>query len=469
MTTPDRRSNRSFRCRHVLVVHFDWRRFLSTVPILFFFFQETRRCQALHHHHHYHPLAPSATTMRLLRSTSSGSTPTKVLLAETVWRTAAVAHRTAVLELLQPGLVVVVVDDQQQQQQPTNEPCRILDRQNPIYNFLVDYYGFKGAKGVKRLLRWSPGGPSSSIATTTVLQGAQESDFAETLPLRGLTSYEPTTTASTDGVGGGGGGTATYHPVSLQHAAAVPFVRYRQVLHQTLSAEPVMFCYGLHEWAMQYDKYSIDNDDDDHDHNDDGKDGSTSTNSASGDHEHDDAVVVRHYQPHLPRRVSAKIIRETVERRGVHCTHVDAIKYFTKDALPLNMYPISVSNRSHEQLQWEQPACVHAHMDLLQYATRLQPFLDAKLFRNILALCLDARRLDVAASPYDATSYGLIPVPIETSEGRTLYRKRQTELMERAQPLRQQLLDQYDCFIEAAFAPHDIENARQQVLQRQQS
>jgi hypothetical protein len=92
MITPDRRSNRSFWC-HVVV--FDcWKRFLRTVPILFLFFQETRRCQGLHHPHHYHPLAPSsATTMLLLRSTSSGGTPTKVL-AETVWRAAAVAHRT---------------------------------------------------------------------------------------------------------------------------------------------------------------------------------------------------------------------------------------------------------------------------------------------------------------------------------------------------------------------------------------
>jgi hypothetical protein len=48
-----------------------------------------------------------------------------------------------------------------------------------------------------------------------------------------------------------------------------------------------------------------------------------------------------------------------------------------------------------------------------------------------------------------------------------LYRKRQTDLMERAQLLRQHLLDQYDCFIEAAFAPQDIENVRQQVLRQQ--
>jgi hypothetical protein len=136
----------------------------------------------------------------------------------------------------------------------------------------------------------------------------------------------------------------------------------------------------------------------------------------------------------------------------------------------MNRYPISVhKNRSSEKLQWEQPACVHAQMNFLQYATRfLQPFVNASLFRDILALlCLDARRLDVAASRYDTTRYGLAPVPVETPDGRTLYRKRQTDLTERAQLLRQHLLDQYDCFIEAAFAPQDIENARQQVLWQQ--
>jgi hypothetical protein len=65
------------------------------------------------------------------------------------------------------------------------------------------------------------------------------------------------------------------------------------------------------------------------------------------------------------------------------------------------------------------------------------------------------------------TNYGLVPMPVETPDGRTLYRKRQTELMERAQLLRPHLLDQNDCFIEAAFAPDDIENARQQVLRQQ--
>ena len=31
-----------------------------------------------------------------------------------------------------------------------------LDPVNPIYNFLIEYYGIKGAKGARRLGRWAP-------------------------------------------------------------------------------------------------------------------------------------------------------------------------------------------------------------------------------------------------------------------------------------------------------------------------
>lgn len=305
-------------------------------------------------------------------------------LAESTWRAAALEHRTILLEWLTPGF------DHRQQQ-------TTFDRHNPIYNFLSDYYGFKGSKGVRRLLRWSPG------PTSCVLEGVKESDFADTLPLRGLSSYHGTT--------------AVYDPVALQSTNPAPFLWYRNVLSKTLNAEPILHCYGLHEWAMQY-----------------------------GD-------SVHHYQSLTPR-VSPDIIRRTVERKGIHCTHIDALQYFTKDALPLNIH--SQYNRQ-DQLHWEQPACVHAQMDLLQYGMRLQPFISARLMRDILSVVLEARKLDVAASPYDATPFGLSPVPVETAYGRKLYRKRQREIMECAQPLRNELLASYDAFIHKAFSPEDVQ------------
>lgn len=156
------------------------------------------------------------------------------------------------------------------------------------------------------------------------------------------------------------------------------------------------------------------------------------------------------YQDHLKLRVNQQIINDTVERKGISCTHVDALRFFAPAAGPLNHHGSSLVRT--DQLRLEQPACVHAHMDLLKIALRLSPFCDADLFRRILQLALDARTLDVAASPYDAsTTYGVDVIAIETKEGRAQYRKEQRALMERAEPIRKDLLAAYDLFLKLAF------------------
>ena len=62
-----------------------------------------------------------------------------------------------------------------------------------------------------------------------------------------------------------------------------------------------------------------------------------------------------------------------------------------------------------------------------------------------------ARKLDVEASPYDATPFGADIVAVETNEGRKEYRRQQTELMQRAEPIRQRLFDAYDAFMKLSF------------------
>lgn len=105
-----------------------------------------------------------------------------------------------------------------------------------------------------------------------------------------------------------------------------------------------------------------------------------------------------------------------------------------------------------DQLRLEQRACVHAHMDLLKIGLKLTPFVDSNLMVEILQMALKARRLDVEASPYDCSFYtGTEGVHVETPEGRKLYRKRQVELMEEAEPIRIRLLDAYDSFMRIAF------------------
>jgi hypothetical protein len=211
------------------------------------------------------------------------------------------------------------------------------------------------------------------------------------------------------------------------HASA-PFLWYQSILQHTLTADPVLHCYGLHEWAMQYQP-----------------DGTPPPPSAK-------------YQNHLPLRVSREVLNETVERKGVSCTHIDALRFFAEPALPLNRFggPLIRS----DQLRLEQPACVHATMDLLKMTLKLQPFCDASLLQRVLEIALEARKLDVAASPYDASEYGVGVVPIETPEGRTEYKRQQTDLMKKAEPVRRDLLKAYYCFLSLAFEDEDLSAGR---------
>jgi len=155
------------------------------------------------------------------------------------------------------------------------------------------------------------------------------------------------------------------------------------------------------------------------------------------------------YQSHIPLRVSQQVINSTVERKGISCTHVDALRFFSPAAAPLNHHGSSLERT--DQLRLEQKACVHAHMDLLKIVLRLAPFVESDLIADTLEMSLAARTLDIEASPYDVTAYGAGVVPVETKEGRELYRSRQKKLMTEAEPVRMRLLNSYRVFMSLAF------------------
>jgi hypothetical protein len=327
-----------------------------------------------------------------------------------------------------------------------------------VYNFLIEYYGLKGAKGPKRLARWSPNPAlvlhdkeriasmddlmqSKKHLDTTdcywnderakggiLLEGATEEDVGGVLHLKGSMldqhgiMYSPACFF------------APKEKDGATSAAATPFLWYRSILSNTVVKEPVLHCHGLHEWAMQYHPLGA------------------------------DPPPSAKYQSHLPLRVSRSTINEAVERRGISCTHVDALRYFSPAAGPLNRHGSSLQRT--DQLRLEQPGCVHAHMDLLKMTLRLGPFVNAFLLRNVLDIALASRRLDVAASPYDATAYGVGIVPVETVEGRGEYKRQQVELMERADPVRRELLHAYELFLRMAFdcSIIDKDDERAQIL-----
>ena len=83
-------------------------------------------------------------------------------------------------------------------------------------------------------------------------------------------------------------------------------------------------------------------------------------------------------------------------------------------------------------------------MDLLRYALRLAPFVDASLIGDALDVALQARDLDIRASPYLLA--GAAPVAVETKAGRKEYVRRQAAVHDAAAPVRDRLLAAYDDF-----------------------
>ena len=107
---------------------------------------------------------------------------------------------------------------------------------------------------------------------------------------------------------------------------ATSLVWYKSILESTLSNDPILHCYGLHEWAMQYHPVGA-------------KEPASSK-----------------YQSHLSLRIPREVISATVERKGVRCTHVDALRFFAPAAAPLNHHGASLDRT--QQLQLENPGCV---------------------------------------------------------------------------------------------------------------
>jgi hypothetical protein len=159
-------------------------------------------------------------------------------------------------------------------------------------------------------------------------------------------------------------------------------------------------CFGLHEWAMVY---GLQQDE------------------------------VRHESWQL--RLDPERIREVVDENGLRCTHFDAFRFFTPDAVPLNEL---APTREH-QPALDQPGCLHATMDLFKWSYKYAELVGSDLVADCFALARDARRLDMEAAPYDLAALGYVPVRVETPDGRAEYVRRQRELMDRSAPLRRRL------------------------------
>ena len=107
-----------------------------------------------------------------------------------------------------------------------------------------------------------------------------------------------------------------------------------------------------------------------------------------------------------PLRLGSAGTDEVVESHRIACSHFDAFRFFTDEARPLN----TLSPASHDRPAFEQPACLHAGMDLYKHAFRLSPLVPSELVADCFELARDIRVLDMRAAPYDLSDLGVEPL-----------------------------------------------------------
>jgi len=171
-----------------------------------------------------------------------------------------------------------------------------------------------------------------------------------------------------------------------------------RILRQTAARAGAFGCFGLHEWAMVY---------------------------RQGEHRHP-----------VPLRLGRDATDAVVEGHELRCTHFDAFRFFTPDAVPRNR------DRPSREAQpaMEQPGCLHAGMDVYKWAVKLGPLVPGEVLLDAFELARDIRLLDMQASPYDMAPWGGEPVRIETTEGKAEYVRRQRGFAERSNALRARIL-----------------------------
>lgn len=246
-------------------------------------------------------------------------------------------------------------------------------RAHPVDDFLFQYYRHSPA----RLRRWHPG------------VGVALADAAR-MPRADWRWYR---TVGADVV-------FEHTAFVSERAESIDFVR--RLLSATAARPPRLRCFGLHEWAMVYRLPQED---------------------------------VRHSG--WPLRLGTDGTDAVVESHPIACSHFDAYRFFTPEALPRS----TIQPTREDQVMLEQPGCLHAGMDLYKWAFKLSPLVPSELTVEAFALAREIRGLDMAASPYDLSALGIAPVRIETPEGKADYVAQQRAFADRSNGLRLRLLD----------------------------
>lgn len=258
---------------------------------------------------------------------------------------------------------------------------------HPVHDFLFTYYSQRPAQ----LRRWHPG------------YGVALADAAAHASLKG---YEVVSVSE--------GQRPRWHSqlvaVAQEYVASQrPLLESLHALLTATAARPAHTgCFGLHEWAMVHR-----------------------------------ADETRHDWPLRLGRAGTDTV---VESHRIACSHFDAFRFFTPSAIPLN----TLSPASTDRVEFEQPGCLHAGMDLYKHAFRLTPMICSDLVADAFELARDIRELDMRAAPYDLADLGYEPVRIETPEGKQEYAAAQRAFAERGAPLRARLIAECERLLAAA-------------------
>ncbi|MBT2531185.1 3-methyladenine DNA glycosylase [Arthrobacter sp. ISL-48] len=261
---------------------------------------------------------------------------------------------------------------------------RSAGRKHPVEDFLFTYYTQKPGQ----LLRWHPG-------AGVVLSGREASARS------GWKHYRTLDGGELASLGLPAGTTAVTFDRRAFLADRHQAVAFAAIILRGTAARPAQFgCFGLHEWAMVYrqDKFDL-----------------------------------RHEYLHL--RLGSAGTDKVVEDNRIRCSHFDAFRFYTPDAVPRNELTPSREN----QRDLEQPGCLHANMDLYKWAYKLLPALPSELVMDCFELSWRIRAMDMQASPYDLEDWGYPAIRIETPEGKAAYVEHQRAFAAEAAELRDRL------------------------------
>lgn len=254
--------------------------------------------------------------------------------------------------------------------------ARSRQQKQPVMDFLFEYYAFRPSA----LRRWSPGlGIGLEYTDDSVLPEISELSISDNLTYLNPDLFPQKRIRSLNWILG--------------------------MLKNTQNSRPSFGCFGMHEWAMVY---KLENDD------------------------------VRHSQ--VPLRMSPNDLSDFVESRPLVCTHFDAYRFFTPEAVPLNKFELSRDVFA----DMEQPGCIHSNMDLYKWAFKLYPWISSDIILEAFELACEARTIDMKASPYDLVKHGLDPIKIEIEEGRREYQLAQHAIFEKGKPVREKLISEYE-------------------------